>query len=114
MTEQFRSRGVRIRDILVCPHHWEDQCSCRKPRPGLFFEASRKHGFCLARSAYVGDDPRDVEAAWQATCPCILVGQRWPGGKEPMRPHLEVSDLGQAVPWILERFCHWETIIRSC
>ena len=29
--------GGRITDIFCCPHAPEDQCSCRKPKPGLIF-----------------------------------------------------------------------------
>ena len=52
--------------MYVCPHHWEDNCDCRKPKPGMLFQASKDHLFRLDRTVFVGDDPRDLEAAEQA------------------------------------------------
>ena len=48
MVEQMSTQGICVKDIFVCPHHWEDKCICRKPLPALFYWASGKHRF-LAR-----------------------------------------------------------------
>jgi D-glycero-D-manno-heptose 1,7-bisphosphate phosphatase len=115
MTAELAARGVRIREVLLCPHHWEDNCTCRKPRPGLFFEASEKHRLWLGRTIYVGDDPRDVLAAHNAACPCLLVGEQlevqdWPGRRagQTLPAHERASSLADAVPSIVERFRRWE------
>ena len=41
MKNTLKKEGVDILGIYVCPHHWEDNCFCRKPNPGLFFQATK-------------------------------------------------------------------------
>jgi D-glycero-D-manno-heptose 1,7-bisphosphate phosphatase len=59
--------------IYYCPHHPDDGCACRKPKPGLLLRAARELGLDLARSYLVGDAVSDVEAARAAGCCPILV-----------------------------------------
>lgn len=68
--------NIRILGIYVCPHHWEDKCFCRKPEPGLFFQASRDFMFRLDKTYYIGDDSRDCQAAYRAGCRCVYTGDR--------------------------------------
>jgi len=54
---EFRSRGVVLNDIFVCPTlDGED----RKPRPGMLLKAAGKHQIDLARSFMVGDKDSDL------------------------------------------------------
>ena len=46
----------------------------RKPNPGMFFEVSQKYLLRLDETFYIGDDPRDCEAAKNASCRSILIG----------------------------------------
>ncbi len=63
----LRRYDLRILDIEYCPHD-NNQCCCRKPRPGMFTRAASKHGIDLPESWTVGDSPRDVEAGRRAGC----------------------------------------------
>ncbi|MFA6217307.1 MAG: HAD-IIIA family hydrolase [Candidatus Omnitrophota bacterium] len=74
MKRALEDQGIPIIDIFVCPHHWEEKCFCRKPQPGLFFEASRKWLFRLDKTFFIGDDSRDCQAAYQAGCACVYTG----------------------------------------
>ena len=51
-----------IDDIFVCPHE-EGSCNCRKPKPGLFYEAALKYEVDKELSLMVGDSQTDVDAA---------------------------------------------------
>jgi len=66
--------SVEILQTYICPHHWDDGCECRKPKPGLFFEASKDWLFRLDKALYIGDDARDCQAAKNAGCKCIFLG----------------------------------------
>ena len=87
MVETLAAEGIEILQVYVCPHHWEDNCVCRKPKPGMLFQASRDHLFRLDRTVFVGDDPRDLEAAEQAGCRGVL----WENSPKFMDWHTLVS-----------------------
>jgi D-glycero-D-manno-heptose 1,7-bisphosphate phosphatase len=55
--------GGRIDGYYACTHGWDDGCLCRKPRPGLLAQAQRDFDLDLTRTFFIGDDPRDLEAA---------------------------------------------------
>jgi D-glycero-D-manno-heptose 1,7-bisphosphate phosphatase len=75
MKASLQDEGVNILEIYVCPHHWEDLCFCRKPNPGLFFQASRDWLFRLDKTIFIGDDPRDCQAAHNAGCNSMYLGK---------------------------------------
>jgi histidinol-phosphate phosphatase family protein len=72
MTEELAMIGVEILDIYMCPHHWDEDCQCRKPKPGMLLEASRDFHFRLDKACFIGDDVRDVECAEAAGAIGIL------------------------------------------
>jgi histidinol-phosphate phosphatase family protein len=55
--------GRPFLDWRICPHGDEDDCACRKPRPGMFLDLAAAHGIDLAASTHVGDVAKDREAA---------------------------------------------------
>ena len=72
--EYFFTIGVEIQTFYICPHHSDDNCRCRKPRPGLFHQCATDYDLRLDRVLYIGDDPRDCEAAEAAGSHCLYVG----------------------------------------
>lgn len=68
MTEEAVAAGGRIDAIFHCPHGWDDGCACRKPKPGMLFQAQRAFNLDLERISFVGDDERDGQAAEAAGC----------------------------------------------
>jgi histidinol-phosphate phosphatase family protein len=73
MRHEATQAGGRIDAIYYCPHDWDDGCECRKPRPGLLFQAQRDMSLDLTRTPFIGDDERDGEAAELAGCPSARV-----------------------------------------
>jgi len=95
--------GINILSIQVCPHHWEDDCECRKPKPGMFYSAAKEFYIRLDKSIYVGDDIRDCEAAFNANCASLFIGdgvdlKRLP---EEMQPKFAFSRLSDCVNEII-------------
>jgi histidinol-phosphate phosphatase family protein len=74
MIKKFQDDGIIIRDIFICPHHWEEECFCRKPKPGLLHQASKKYLFRLDKTLFIGDDTRDCQAAERAGCASMFIG----------------------------------------
>src|SRR2546425_7331808 len=73
---------VPLDDIKVCYHDDQDQCSCRKPLPGLLLEAAKEWQIDLSTRFMVGDRWRDIEAGRMAGCKTILIDREY---KEPIR-----------------------------
>ena len=65
--------GAGIDAIYYCPHNWEEGCECRKPKPGMLFQAQRDFSLNLRECIMIGDDERDMQAAHAAGCRGILV-----------------------------------------
>jgi len=74
MTLVIESIGGRVDEIYVCPHAPEDECDCRKPKPGLLLQAAQDLDLDLSKSVMVGDSASDLEAGWAAGVQdCYLV-----------------------------------------
>ena len=43
MVQAVALNGGEIKDVFYCPHMPEDGCDCRKPEPGLIFQAQEKY-----------------------------------------------------------------------
>ena len=65
--------GGRIDAVFYCPHAQDADCSCRKPKPGLFEEIARRFNVSLAGVPCIGDSLRDLQAAAQVGALPILV-----------------------------------------
>lgn len=73
MGKGVNGAGGKIKDIFFCPHTPEDDCSCRKPLPGLILQAIEKYGIDPTRSCMVGDSIKDIECARSAGCGYALL-----------------------------------------
>ncbi len=75
MLSRFAEEGVEIAGVYHCPHSPEADCACRKPAPGMFFQAIREHSIDPEASWMVGDKSSDMEAAEAAgICNRVLLG----------------------------------------
>lgn len=72
MQADLAKNGVQIDHIYYCPHGWDENCFCRKPQPGMLFQAQREFCFDLTRTYFVGDDERDMQAGQAAGCQVYL------------------------------------------
>tara|TARA_B100000029_G_C17409319_1_gene900112 strand:+ start:541 stop:1047 length:507 start_codon:yes stop_codon:yes gene_type:complete len=65
--------GTSIDGIYFCPHTPNDNCNCRKPKPGLILKAGEEFDIDLKKSWFIGDSQTDMEAAKLANCNSLLV-----------------------------------------
>ena len=68
LIETVETNGGRIKDIFFCPHIPEDDCDCRKPKPGLIFKARDTYDIDLSKTVMVGDKLIDINCARRAGC----------------------------------------------
>ena len=69
MQQMLLAKGGRVDAVFICPHVPEEQCSCRKPLPGLMQQIAMRYGVDdLARVPMVCDTARDLQAAQAAGC----------------------------------------------
>lgn len=73
MHQELARFGARIEAVFFCPHGPDDDCSCRKPRPGLLEDIGRRLSVDLVGVPVVGDALRDIEAAQAVRAQPILV-----------------------------------------
>lgn len=78
MQADLRKVGAEVDQILYCPHHWDEGCDCRKPKPGMFFQAQRELSLDLTKCWMLGDDERDMHAGGDAGCRCMYVSEQHP------------------------------------
>jgi D-glycero-D-manno-heptose 1,7-bisphosphate phosphatase len=73
MQTQIRKAGGELAGIFFCPHHPDDGCDCRKPKPGLLNQIEKAYGLSLANRPVIGDSARDLDAALAVGARAILV-----------------------------------------
>jgi D-sedoheptulose 7-phosphate isomerase len=73
LVEEAARVGATIDRVWVCPHQPGDACQCRKPLPGLFLSAIEASGVSADETIAVGDDLRDLQAAWRAGVTAALL-----------------------------------------
>jgi D-glycero-D-manno-heptose 1,7-bisphosphate phosphatase len=65
--------GGRVDAIFYCPHSADDNCSCRKPKPGMMEEIGHRFGMDMKGVPMVGDALRDLQAGAALGMQPILV-----------------------------------------
>lgn len=76
--------GAYVDGIYYCPHHphkgYEGEipelkidCQCRKPKPGLLYQAAKDFHIDLTASYMVGDGDNDVQCGINAGCTPVLL-----------------------------------------
>ena len=70
-----------IGDVFVCPHE-DGECNCRKPLPGLFYQAANKYDIDKEQSLMIGDSQSDLDAATAYGIKAILTTNLYETVKE--------------------------------
>lgn len=115
MKAELAEAGACLDGEYYCLHHPEAKvpglktdCECRKPRPGLLFQAAIDLGIDLSSSWMIGDGLTDVIAGRDAGCQTILLGRRKCEfcllmDNQGARPDAILPDLPEATRFLLEQ-----------
>lgn len=99
LLELLEAQGARLDALYVCPHAPDQQCSCRKPLPGLIDRAAAELGLDPAESFVIGDKPCDVDLGLVVNATTFLVTTGYGAAHASAgdcRPHHVVSGLAEA------------------
>lgn len=105
MIEAVEDAGGRLEMIAFCPHHPDEHCECRKPKPGLLKRISSELDIPLAGVPMIGDSAKDIDAALAAGANPMLV---LTGKGESQRQQVDensvpvFADLSEAVDHLLK------------
>jgi len=62
MQAEFKNSGGNIDKVYFCPHDRDEDCGCRKPSPGMAFNAQKDFPEVdFSKSIMVGDTSPDME-----------------------------------------------------
>ena len=96
MKRELAREGARVDAIYYCPHHPDDNCDCRKPKPGMMRQAVKDYHIDLRRSFVMGDMPSDIAMGKATGCRTILIGNRPPVGGGEAAPEAIAPDILEA------------------
>lgn len=85
-----------------CVHGPDDDCGCRKPRPGLIHSAAEALGVDPSQCVVIGDIGSDIEAAHAAGSRAILIPTPQTLPAETAAAPVLATDIGAAVSLVLE------------
>ena len=103
MRTELQKSDASVDAIYVCPHHPDEDCDCRKPKPTLILRAAKDIGITLEDSFMIGDHVKDVQAGKAAGCQTVWLSA------DPNQQDRETrlfsdhiaADLFEAVQWLL-------------
>ena len=81
MIETLERQGVHITAVYYCPHlpdaalpEYRQECSCRKPKLGMYYQAAKEWNIDFTKSIAIGDNLRDCAICQAEGCRGILIG----------------------------------------
>ncbi|MFW6237269.1 MAG: D-glycero-beta-D-manno-heptose 1,7-bisphosphate 7-phosphatase [Desulfosudaceae bacterium] len=109
MKNRVAETGGQILDVFYCPHLPDDDCLCRKPRPGMIYQACLRYAINLSSACMIGDSAKDMRCARAAACGYAILVRTGNGRQAELELardllHLEyiADDLLDAANWLID------------
>jgi D-glycero-D-manno-heptose 1,7-bisphosphate phosphatase len=94
---------LKLDGVKACFHSQKDECTCRKPLPGMLIEAANEFGIDLSGSYMVGDRSSDVACGAAVNCHTVFIERHY-AEQLLARPDAIVDSMGAAAAHILQHF----------
>ncbi len=104
MSKDLERAGAHIDGIYYCPHHPEEGCECRKPKPTLLLRAASDLAVDLGQSYVIGDRLMDVEMGRRGGCKAsllVLEGGEEEAGRGVPKDLPTFGSVLEAVRWLI-------------
>lgn len=99
---ELKTQLPSLDQIIACYHDDKDNCSCRKPRPGMLLQAAGEYGIDFSKSYMVGDRWSDIEAGHRTGCKTIFLDHGYEEYWKGRAADFTTFTLTDAANWILE------------
>jgi D-glycero-D-manno-heptose 1,7-bisphosphate phosphatase len=93
--------ALPVDEFFVCYHDDTDECACRKPKPGLYFDAARKWQIDRPSSFAIGDRWRDVDSAAKAGVRPVFLDYGYAERRPTVTPGAIVTNVMDGAQWIV-------------
>lgn len=107
-------QDLRLDGVYSCPHHPDDGCECRKPKPGLLLQAAARHGFQPEQCFVIGDKPCDLQLGMAVNAQATFLVRSGYGRLHEHDPDLQadfvVDDLVEAAQ-VISRILRCERVM---
>jgi D-glycero-D-manno-heptose 1,7-bisphosphate phosphatase len=112
LRKDLKDGNASVDAIYYCPHHpdfdpqkgnpeFTMECECRKPKPGMLFDAANDLNVDLRNSFLIGDSQRDIIAGKKAGCMTIGVRTGKNIENSSIKPDYIFDDILMAINYIL-------------
>ncbi len=85
---------LEVDDLFFCPHDDNDNCQCRKPKPGMLIKIEKKWNISRSNSIVIGDTLKDIDAGKKFGSKTILVKRDYNHG---VKADYEVNRLSDII-----------------
>ena len=93
---EYLKKELSLNDVFACFHDDKDNCQCRKPKPGLILDATKKWNINLNKSYMIGDRWKDIDAGTVSGCKTIFIDNKY-NESIKSKPNYVSKDLFNAV-----------------
>jgi histidinol-phosphate phosphatase family protein len=101
IVKKLKEKDAVINGVYLCPHHPDENCSCRKPKPGMILRAKKKLNIDIKNSYMVGDMQSDIDLAKNAGCKSVFVLTG--AGIDVKGADYTAKDILDAAEWIVSQ-----------
>ena len=99
---QYLNQELAIDRFVMCYHDSGDNCSCRKPLPGMIISTAQELDIDISNSYMIGDRWNDVEAGIAAGCTTVFIDYSY-HEKQPATFDYRATSLLEAADIILNK-----------
>lgn len=103
MVNELAEEKAYIDGIYYCPHHPDENCNCRKPKPALILQAAHDLNIDLQSSFVVGDSDMDIEMGKRVGCSTILVSTEAGSTHPKAQADFTCPNLFTGAQWIISQ-----------
>lgn len=102
LINKIQENGAQVDGVYMCPHHPDDQCNCRKPKPGLLLQAVNELSLDVSRSWMVGDAWSDLLTGQAAKVRGAIMVKTGRGSEQMLQPQPKELGVFHLVKDVLE------------